>query len=367
MKKVLFISLTKYNLDESDSHLERKFLGLSDASLKIQIFLIGRGRTGHQRKYQSDFYLIPRWAGFWYFIAFFLSLYIVFSKKIEVIIVQSPLLDGLLGVLLKKITRKKLFVEIHGDWVEGPFLSKKRKLAFLERKLTPVLAKISFRNADKIRAVAKCLAEEAKKIAPKKPYFIFPTFTDLSIFLCEKETKRDNFILFVGHLEKVKGVRYLIEAFNKVSREFPNFKLVLVGEGAEKGNYELRIRNYGIGDRVEFKGKLSLEETKEVMKNCYCLVLPSLSEGLPRVLIEAMALGKPVIGTRVGGIQELIKDGENGFLVEPGNPDDLAEKLSILLKIPDLTSKMGEKGREFAKEKFSNQKYIESYIQMINN
>jgi glycosyltransferase involved in cell wall biosynthesis len=353
MKKVLFISLTRYELDKTDSHLEKKFFGLSE---KTKIFLIGRGKIGHYRKYQSDFYLIPRLAGFWYFIAFFLGLFLIFSKKIEVIITQSPLVDGFLGVLLKKISKRELIVEIHGDWIEGPFLSKKRKLAFLEKKIMPILAKISFRNADKIRAVADYLADEAKKIAPKKSYFIFPTFTDLSIFLYEKETRFDDFILFVGHIQKVKGVDYLIDAFNKISKDFPDFKLIMVGE---KGGYQSE-------GNIQFKGRLSLEETKNIMKNCYCLVLPSLSEGLPRVIMEAMALGKPVIASNVGGIPELIRNNENGFLFETGNSHDLAEKLSILLKDRDLALKLGERGRIFAKNNFSNENYIENYIKMIN-
>ena len=102
------------------------------------------------------------------------------------------------------------------------------------------------------------------------------------------------------------------------------------------------------------------------MKNCYCFVLPSLSEGLPRVLIEAQALGKPVIATRVGGIPELISENENGFLVEPKNSEQLAGKIKRLLENPQLSREMGERGKQFARDNFSNKKYIENYISMIN-
>ena len=101
------------------------------------------------------------------------------------------------------------------------------------------------------------------------------------------------------------------------------------------------------------------------MKNCYCLVLPSLSEGLGRVLIEAEALGKPVIGSNVGGIPDLIKDGKNGFLFEPKNSDNLAQKLRTLLKDKNLAMEMGKKGREFVQNKFSNENYITNYLEMI--
>jgi glycosyltransferase involved in cell wall biosynthesis len=120
-------------------------------------------------------------------------------------------------------------------------------------------------------------------------------------------------------------------------------------------------------DRVEFKGKLSLEETKNIMKDCYCLVLPSLSEGLPRVLLEAQALSKPLIASEVGGIPELIEDGQTGFLFEVGNSNELAEKLKILIKNRDLAIKIGRIGKNFVAKNFSNEKYMENYIQMINN
>jgi len=114
------------------------------------------------------------------------------------------------------------------------------------------------------------------------------------------------------------------------------------------------------------EGKLSLAETKNKMKNCYCLVLPSITEGLPRVIMEAMALGKPVVASRVGGIPDLIQDGQNGFLFEVGNSKELAEKLRILLNNKTLAVEMGKKGQELIQSKFSNEKYISNYLQMIN-
>lgn len=342
MRKVLFIGVTKYNL-EKDIHLAKKFEGLSRG---IKPYILAKGKPFHKKIWRTEFYLLSAGIFFWP-LAFCLAFWLCLAKKIDVIVSQSPLMEGFLGAIFKKILRKELIVEIHGDWKEAPFLSKKRKLAFIERRFTPFLAKISLRNADKIRGVAEYLIKEAKKIAPDKKYFIFPTFTNLDDFLNERDIKFDNFILFVGRAQKVKGVKYLIEAFSKIEKEFPEFRLVLVGEGLPEG-------------------RLSLEETKNKMKNCYCLVLPSLSEGLPRVLMEAMALGKPVIGSNIGGIPELIENGQNGFLFRVGDSNDLAEKLKILLRDKKMALGMGQKGREFIKEKFSNAKYIQNYIQMIN-
>ncbi len=187
------------------------------------------------------------------------------------------------------------------------------------------------------------------------------------MFLEEREKRYENFILFVGVLERVKGVEYLIEAFAKIKNAFPDFKLVIIGEGSELKTYNLQLTTYNLRDRVEFKGKLSLEQTKALMKNCYCLVLPSLSEGLPRVLLEAMALEKAVIGSNAGGIPDVIKATKNGFLFEKGNSDDLAKKLEVLLENKNLTIEIGKAGKKFIQENFSNKKYLENYIQMLNS
>ena len=101
------------------------------------------------------------------------------------------------------------------------------------------------------------------------------------------------------------------------------------------------------------------------MAEASVLVLPSMSEGLGRVIIEAMATGTPVIGSRVGGIPELIEDGVRGFLVPPGNENVLAEKLRCILNSPDEARAMGACGRRFAERLFSTESYLRGYEQIF--
>jgi len=315
--------------------LQAKYEGLSRG---IAPYILGKGKPFHQKTWGSDFYLVPP-AVFW-FLAPALALWLCLTKKIETIVVQNPLIEGMLGTILKKLCKKELIVEIHGDWEER-LTSWKWVLNFF--------AKISLQNADKVRIVAKYLALKAKKYAPAsstRPYFLFPTFTDLNDFLAEKDIRFNQEILFVGRNDRVKGIKYLEEAFSLVKKDFPAFKLSLVGEGLPEG-------------------KLPLTEVRNRMKNCYCLVLPSITEGLPRVILEAMALSKPVVASRVGGIPDLVRDGQNGFLFEAGNVQELAEKLKILLGNQEMAVEMGKRGREFVQSQFSNEKYVSNYLAMI--
>ncbi len=364
MKKVLFIGGTVINFKnrEQVSHLEKKYGGLNQG---IKTFVLGRGNPFYKKVWGTEFHLLPSGFLFWP-LALFSAFYLCLTKKIDVVAVQSPLVEGLVGTILKKVLGKELIVEIHGDWKEGPFLSRRRKFEAVEKKIVPFLAKLSLRGADKIRVISSFTKNEALKISGQKPYLLFPTFTDIDSFLKEKEVFSENFILFVGVLSPLKNVNILVDSFSKIEKEFPHFRLVIIGEGVERKNLESQVKSLGLESKVEFKGRLSLEKTKNVMKKCYCLVLPSESEGLGRVLMEAMALQKPVIGSNVGGIPDLVKKNKNGFLVEAGNRLELAGRLRILLKNRNIAVKMGQEGRKFIESNFSNKKYIQNYISLIN-
>lgn len=333
MKKVLFLGVTRFNLSEN-LHLKAKYEGLSRG---IKPYVLAKGRPFHKNIWGAEFYLLrPK---FFWLQAPIAAFWICSRKKIDTIVVQGPLLEGLLGAFLKMIFHKELIVELHGDWEErSPAI--KGVLTFFAKK---VLAR-----ADKIRAVANYLILKAKKYAPDKTYFLFPTFTDLNDFLAEKDIRFDQEVLFVGRNDRVKGIKYLEEAFASIEKDFPGFKLSLVGEGLPEG-------------------KLPLTEVRNRMKNCYCLVLPSVTEGLPRVILEAMALAKPVVASRVGGIPDLVQDGVTGFLFEVGNVRELAEKLKTLLSDRSIAVEMGQRGRALILDQFSNEKYLANYLAMIGD
>jgi glycosyltransferase involved in cell wall biosynthesis len=138
-------------------------------------------------------------------------------------------------------------------------------------------------------------------------------------------------ILYVGRLHRVKGIPYLVQAMQGLEE-----KLWIVGRGPEQ-DYLSRISG---GINVEFLGELPQEELFRYMRRARCLVLPSLSEALPNVILEAMSAGLPVIATRVGGVPGVAIHGRTGFLVEPRNPAQIKTSLEILLRDPALGEAM---------------------------
>ena len=155
----------------------------------------------------------------------------------------------------------------------------------------------------------------------------------------------------VGRLHPQKDFAGLLQSMAAVQKHISPARLLLTGEGELRDDLETQARSLGISEIVTFAGFRS--DVPEILAACDVFVLPSLWEGLPNVVLEAMALGLAVVATRVGGVPEIVIDGETGLLVPPGEPETLAEALVRLLRDPDLRSRMGRAGRRRVEQRFS--------------
>ncbi len=158
-------------------------------------------------------------------------------------------------------------------------------------------------------------------------------------------------LMFVGRLAPVKGLYILLEALGALIGKNPDLKLVIVGDGPERARLEKAAEP--LGAHVEFAGYKSQAEVSDLMRETDIFVLPSFAEGVPVVLMEAMASGVPVIATTVAGVSELVEDGVHGRLVRPGDPDALAEKIAELVADRATRHRMGIAGRAKVVEEFN--------------
>ena len=171
-------------------------------------------------------------------------------------------------------------------------------------------------------------------------------------------------VLFVGQLSKThthKGVDVLIKSFKKVLKVVKGAYLIIVGTGDMISNYKKMCEELGILEKVIFTGFVDEDELIEYYRGSDVVVLPStrIAEGFGMVLIEGNACCKPVIGTRIGGIQYVIEDGETGLLVPPKDPGALADAIIKVLQDKDLARKMGENGRKLVEENYTWEKAVE--------
>ena len=159
-------------------------------------------------------------------------------------------------------------------------------------------------------------------------------------------------VLCAARLHEQKGHRFLIDAIPAV----PNARFVFAGGGPERGALEAQSRALGVAERVLFLGARS--DVPALLRGCDVFVLPSLYEGLPLAVLEAMASRKPVVATRIGGTDETVVDGKTGFLVPVRDPSALAAAINALLEDPERARAMGAAGRARVARQFSSKRIV---------
>ncbi|WP_298941163.1 glycosyltransferase family 4 protein [uncultured Psychromonas sp.] len=172
--------------------------------------------------------------------------------------------------------------------------------------------------------------------------------------------KSDYLITAVGHFIEVKGWDIAVPAFAKVCKSIPNAKLLLVGKKTSDSFYQKiveKIEFFNLKDKVIFAGNRS--DIPEILKASDLFILPSRSEGTPAALIEAMASGLPCIATNAGGMPEVIENGDNGYLFEKGNVDELANKINSIALDPDLKIRFITNAQKDL-HKFSIERYVDN-------
>ncbi|MER3407670.1 MAG: hypothetical protein C4292_02465 [Nitrososphaera sp.] len=158
-------------------------------------------------------------------------------------------------------------------------------------------------------------------------------------------------VLFAGRLEKEKGVHILLEAMRIVQDQLPSAELLIAGDGSYGSHLKAMVEVLGLRDRVSFLGWLGPADLQFQYQKAWVLVLPSIwAEGLGMVLVEAGLMGRPVIGSDLGGIRDIIRHGYNGFLVPPGDAKGLAEAILTVLTNRDLAQQMGQANLQLARE-----------------
>lgn len=203
------------------------------------------------------------------------------------------------------------------------------------------------------------LKNKLEEMRFNKKIVYLPNFINLEHFSPRYDWEGGTVIYF-GRLSKEKGLFTLIEAVKDIS----SIVLKIVGEGPIKERLERKAQSAKLYN-VEFTGHLSGEELKDEIKKSMFVILPSeCYENNPRSIIESFALGKPALGAMIGGIPELIKDGETGLTFEPGNAEDLCSKVEYLINNPAKISEMGKKARLFAEEYLGMEKHYERLMEI---
>ncbi len=284
--------------------------------------------------------------------------------RYDVIHVHWPLPLALFGWAAQRARSARLVTTFYGvelRWVKGalPFL--KGFLAWAARR------------SDRVVAISNYTAGELRELADV-PIEVIPYAASLPE-VSASAAARDGAgpVLFVGRLVQRKGVAFLIEAIARLGPTGP--PLEIVGDGPERPGLEALAQRLGVANRVVFRGKIPPDELQASYARAGVCVLPSVldargdTEGLGVVLLEAMNHATPVIASRVGGIPDIVEDGESGLLVPPGDVDALAAAVRRVRDAPALARRLGEAGRRRLREQFSwpaiVQRWLDVYTGLV--
>lgn len=189
----------------------------------------------------------------------------------------------------------------------------------------------------------------------------------------EKTERDDNTILFVGRLVEKKGVFILLDAINILIQDYPDLELLIVGDGPERDKLEERCEVLNIVDSVKFRGALNQEQLPKIYTQATMAVIPSIidsrndQEGLGLVAIEAMGCGTAVIISALPAVQDIVEDGVNGILVQPGNANALANAIKNLLVDKNTREIIASRARQSVIEKFDWQVAVKKYLAVIES
>jgi len=269
----------------------------------------------------------------------------------------------IVGFIASKALNIPIISTCHG------FISNDRKL-----KVYNFMDIQALKFFNKIISVSEKLKDDltGKGVSPHRIVVIENAFggnSNQELFIENRKTKRKtlnisdvDFVLgYVGRISEEKGINYLILASSMADRMGIPVKVLIIGEGPEKGRLEELAKIEGIEDKIIFTGfQTDIENWFPAMD---CFVLPSLTEGTPMSLLEAMAHGIPCVASKVGGIPQIIDSGEDGILVPPGNPEEIKEAINTLYRDEDLRDSISKK----AKNKIINKYSIDEWIEKIES
>jgi glycosyltransferase involved in cell wall biosynthesis len=364
-RRVLFVGSSDFDLPLSQA-LARKWDTVSRA---MELRVIGRSRSGPATdpRFRLASQEQPALRGLGYYVWL---LAVVFDElrrfKPDVIITKSPH-EAFALLLAWRLARPrpKLLVELHGDWRAAPRLYGS-PLRRLYARAADRAAVFALRRADATRAVSEFTASLAAAATDRAPLAVFPTYFDLQSFTRNPIQPLPDrpAVAWVGVLQQYKNPHLLAEAWRRAGPQTDGARLVVIGQGPQQHIVDELARQFPT--TVTTIPKLSPAEVAKLLDDSTLLAVSSESEGLPRVIMEAFARGRPVVSTVAGGIPDIVETGRNGLLVPLGDAPALADALVQILNDRELAERLSRGAADTAERlRWTPERYAEALRRFV--
>ena len=307
------------------------------------------------------------------FILYLALVIILLSRKLKIDIVHAhDYLNGIAATIASIFTKKPVIVTFHLPIQKTSWISEKIKPSII---VEWPIQQFFILKCNIIICVSEYTLKESLKlfkIKYKNKFIVIlnwiPRYDHVNLDDKKLSTMNHllfkNYILTVGRLSEAhKRFSLVIRALKLLREKGYDLNLVIVGGDGHDKNFYMRLsQKLNVKDHVYLLTNLPDEQLKQLYRNCEIFVLPSLYEGLPLVLLEALQFSKPIIATNVGGIPEVVKDGYNGFVIPPDDVKKLVKTIEVLLNNPDLKRVFGERSLSIFNERFSEKNCLRTLI-----
>ena len=374
MKNVLFIAPTTYQLPLTEN-LKKKFITLSEVC-NVSVLAFANSKTFLNETY-GNFYLNKKIKNrlINYFriiqISIFTTHKIIKKENIDIVCFQDPV-SSFFSILFLKVRRAevKIVVETHGDFIETLSLEKNLVLPRLYKKLFYIMAKYSIGKSNIIRAVSSSTEQQVLDIDSSKSVVRFPAWIDFKDFqnIEPKPLSKDKFnILFIGSVTDRKKPHMIIEAIQRINDK--SYNLSIVGPAPnEKYFKELKdlIDKSDLQNQVSLIGPVDRENVKDYYSTSNLMILPSISEGLARVIFESQVAMCPVLVTDAPGMSDIVIDGQTGYVFESNNLDSLSLKIEYIKNNYDEASLVAKNAKGFILSNYSEDNFKFSFKKLFD-
>ena len=280
-------------------------------------------------------------------------------EKLDILHVHYAIPHAISAYLAKQIlqSRLKVIATLHGTDIT---------LVGRDESYLPI-TKFGIEVSDGVTAVSDWLKQETvRNFNTSKEIDVIPNFVDPARFRRSGGSFRfgppgEKLVCHVSNFRPVKRIMDVVQTFEKIAASVPS-RLIMIGDGPDRSRAEAYARAHHLRDRVVFFG--NVPNLEEALGSCDLFILPSETESFGMAALEAMACEVPVIATDSGGLPEVVRDGETGYLLPVGDVAGMAARGIEILSDDDLRRRMGKRGRELAVEKFDEQKIVPYYREM---
>ena len=374
MKNVLFIAPTTYQLPLTEN-LKKKFITLSEVC-NVSVLAFANSKTFLNETY-GNFYLNKKIKNrlINYFriiqISIFTTHKIIKKENIDIVCFQDPV-SSFFSILFLKVRRAevKIVVETHGDFIETLSLEKNLVLPMLYKKLFYIMAKYSIGKSNILRAVSSSTEQQVLDIDSSKSVVRFPAWIDFKDFqnIEPKPPSKDKFnILFIGSVTDRKKPHMIIEAIQRINDK--SYHLSIVGPAPnEKYFKELKdlIDKSDLQNLVSLTGPVDRESVKDYYSTSNLMILPSISEGLARVIFESQVAMCPVLVTDAPGMSDIVIDGQTGYVFESNNLDSLSLKIEYIKNNYEEASLVAKNAKGFILSNYSEDNFKFSFKKLFD-